>query len=40
VTDEGFAVEWAEFAPHTLRAILRALEKRRDVPLHPRVDVG
>lgn len=39
ITDEGFAVEWAEFAPHTLRAILRALEKRRAPPAHPKLDV-
>jgi len=26
VTDDGFAVEWSEFAPRTLRAILRATE--------------
>lgn len=26
VTDEGFAIEWSEFAPRTLRAILRATE--------------
>ena len=26
VTDDGFAIEWSEFAPRTLRAILRATE--------------
>jgi len=26
LTEEGFAIEWAEFAPHTLRAILRTTE--------------
>jgi hypothetical protein len=26
VTEDGFAIEWSEFAPRTLRAILRATE--------------
>ena len=26
VTDDGFAIEWSEFAPRTLRVILRATE--------------
>ncbi len=26
LTEDGFAIEWAEFAPHTLRAILRTTE--------------
>lgn len=29
VTEDGFAIEWAEFAPHTLQVILRATEKWR-----------
>ena len=29
LTDDGFAIEWAEFAPHTLQVILRATEKWR-----------
>lgn len=36
VTEDGFAIEWAEFAPHTLRVILRATEKWRDA----KADVG
>lgn len=27
LTEDGFAVEWAEFAPHTVKVILRATEK-------------
>ena len=27
LTEEGFAIEWAEFAPHTLQAILRTTER-------------
>ena len=26
VTEDGFAIEWSEFAPRTLRAILRSTE--------------
>jgi hypothetical protein len=40
VTADGFAVEWAEFAPQTLRAILRATERRPDLPAQPESDVG
>ena len=40
VTAEGFAIEWAEFAPHTLRAILRATEPWHGVPAHSKADVG
>ena len=29
ITEDGFAIEWAEFAPHTLRVILRATESWR-----------
>jgi hypothetical protein len=37
ITEDGFAIEWAEFAPHTLQAVLRATEKWR----HDRkADVG
>jgi hypothetical protein len=37
VTEDGFAIEWAEFAPHTLRIILRATEKWHH---GPKADVG
>lgn len=39
VTDDGFAIEWAEFAPHTLRAILRTAEHWHQ-PASQKADVG
>jgi hypothetical protein len=40
VTGDGFAIEWAEFAPHTLRAILSATEPWQSVQIQPKADVG
>ena len=40
VTADGFAIEWSEFAPHTLRAILRVMERRHERPRQPKIDVG
>jgi hypothetical protein len=40
ITPEGFAIEWAEFAPHTLRAILRATEPWHGLPAHSKAEVG
>jgi hypothetical protein len=39
LTEDGFAIEWAEFAPHTLRAILRTMEQRH-LPGSHKADVG
>jgi PilZ domain len=39
VTDDGFAIEWAEFAPQTLRAILRTTEHGQ-LPGVRNADVG
>jgi hypothetical protein len=40
VTDDGFAVEWAEFAPHTLKTILRAIERRYHQLGNQKADAG